>query len=119
MAIVKELISQSPLRPQSAKVTVAPIWVPHNPTGYVVLTCSECLRPFSVAAARLVLDGLGTEKCFHCAEEVSYRIDPTLTTHVVLPPSVLAEAQQRVQYAQLVRDGHGDLPHRETKRRRR
>lgn len=45
---IAELIAQSPLRPNTAKPDRAPVWIPRNNTGYFVITCTDCLRSFSV-----------------------------------------------------------------------
>ena len=45
---IGELISESPLRPHAGKSEYAPVWFPRSNTGYYVLTCTECLRSFSV-----------------------------------------------------------------------
>lgn len=45
---IAELIEQSPLRPNLAKPDRAPVWIPRSDTGYFVVTCTECLRSFSV-----------------------------------------------------------------------
>ena len=45
---IAELIEQSPVRPNFAKPDRAPVWVPRNEQGYFVVTCTDCLRSFSV-----------------------------------------------------------------------
>lgn len=45
---ITELIEQSPLRPNVAKPDRAPVWIPCSDTGYFVVTCTDCLRSFSV-----------------------------------------------------------------------
>jgi CheY-like chemotaxis protein len=45
---IAELIEQSPLRPSVEKPDRAPVWVPRNAAGYFVVTCTDCLRSFSV-----------------------------------------------------------------------
>lgn len=45
---IAELLISSPLRPQLQKSDIAPVWVPKTDEGYFVLTCTECLRSFSV-----------------------------------------------------------------------
>ena len=45
---IAELIEQSPLRPNVAKPDRAPVWIPRSSTGYFVVTCTDCLRSFSV-----------------------------------------------------------------------
>ena len=45
---ITELIEHSPLRPHLAEPDKAPIWVPRNERDYFVVTCTDCLRSFSV-----------------------------------------------------------------------
>ncbi|HKV79668.1 MAG TPA: response regulator [Candidatus Sulfotelmatobacter sp.] len=45
---ISDLIAQSPLRPSSAKPDRAPVWIPRSDTGYFVITCTDCLRSFSI-----------------------------------------------------------------------
>src|SRR5438105_3854470 len=44
---VRELLAASPLRSQPARAELASVWLPRSRTGYLVLTCPECLRSFS------------------------------------------------------------------------
>ncbi len=45
---IADLVAQSPLRPSSAKPDRTPVWIPRSDTGYFVLTCTDCLRSFSI-----------------------------------------------------------------------
>ena len=45
---IAELMEQSPLRPNLAKPDRAPLWIPRSDRGYFVITCTDCLRSFSV-----------------------------------------------------------------------
>ena len=46
---IAALIQQSPIRPHLSKPDKAPVWVPRNEqSGYFVVTCTDCLRSFSV-----------------------------------------------------------------------
>ena len=47
-AKIAALIEQSPIRPNISKPDKAPVWIPHNASGYLVVTCTECLRSFPV-----------------------------------------------------------------------
>ncbi len=96
--VVRELLSVSPIRSQPAKPASVPTWIPRSSNGYVVMTCSECLRPFSVPTAQIELDKPASEQCLHCGENLTYLIDATVAaTDVVVPPSVLRESTQRVR----------------------
>lgn len=71
---IASLLEQSPLRPHVAKPDRAPVWVPKSNTGYIVLTCTECLRSFSVP-----FDGPNAEpqeaECTFCSARVCYLPD--------------------------------------------
>jgi CheY-like chemotaxis protein len=62
---IASLLKSSPLRPSSAKSASAPVWTPLNDRGYYVLTCSECLRSFSVPQSDSTEDLCETE-CINC-----------------------------------------------------
>lgn len=70
---IVELLAQAPIRPYIAKSDKAPVWVPKNSTGYFVVTCTNCLRSFSVE------DDKGKEyretSCVHCNSTVGYLAD--------------------------------------------
>ena len=68
---IAELLKASPLRPSAAKVNCAPVWTPINERGYVVLTCSECLRSFSVPQGAAGGE-LSEAECAHCGVMVRY-----------------------------------------------
>ena len=68
---MRRLISQSPLRGSHAKSEVAPVWVPRSTSGYIVLTCPECLRSFSVSQPR---SGNYTEICVCCGARVPFQM---------------------------------------------
>ena len=91
---VRELLTQVPLRGQPAKPDSAPAWIPRSANGYVVLTCLECLRSFSVAIKVLAIDEVGTDTCVHCGQNVRYRIDETVLPAVSELPDLLQRAQK-------------------------
>ena len=99
---VRELSSQIPLRGQPAKPDSAPAWIPHSTSGYIVLTCPDCLRSFSIATRRLAMKEVGSEPCVHCGENVRYQIDPTILPAVALPteaelPAMLERARKSLK----------------------
>lgn len=75
---VRDLLSQSPLRTQPAKLLGAPAWIPRSTNAYFVLTCHDCLRSFSVLTRDGVIGEDAVAKCFHCAVEVRYHIDDSV-----------------------------------------
>jgi CheY-like chemotaxis protein len=72
-AKILELLEETPLRPHVVKSDKAPVWVPRSSTGYFVVTCSKCLRSFSIE------DKGGKEyretQCVHCDSTVGYLAD--------------------------------------------
>ena len=80
LAAIRELLSQSPLRSQPAKVEVVPAWIPRSINGYFILTCRDCLRSFSVLTRDGVIGEDAITVCSHCGTIVKYHID-----HSVLP----------------------------------
>ncbi len=72
LAAVKELIADSPLRPARAKSDVAPVWVPRSPARYIILTCPECLRSFSVTQLARATQNPLQETCLACGGTILY-----------------------------------------------
>ena len=95
---IRDLLSLSPIRVQPTKCP-APAWVPKSTNGYVVMVCSDCLRPFSVPIGHVQLDKPATEICVHCGQDFSYFISSTVAATDVLPPSLVVDSNQRVQSA--------------------
>ena len=53
-ANVSRLLEQGSIRPHIEKPDKAPIWIPRNASGYVVITCTACLRSFSFPEKELL-----------------------------------------------------------------
>src|SRR5580693_5396183 len=62
---IVELLEQSPLRPHLSKPERAPVWIPRSDAGYFVVTCTECLRSFSIADDHPANE-LRETRCFFC-----------------------------------------------------
>jgi len=75
---IASLLEQSPLRANISKPERAPAWVPRDESGYIVLTCPECLRSFSVPFDKPTNEPQQTE-CLHCLAKVSYLTDASVT----------------------------------------
>ena len=73
-AKIVALLKASPIRPSLVKPDCAPVWVPVNDQGYFVLTCSECLRSFSVPDGGNA-DDLCEAECIHCGKKLGYLRD--------------------------------------------
>ncbi len=72
---IADLLEQFPLRPHIFKPDRAPVWVPRNAQGYFVVTCTECLRSFSVP----LQEGgkhLREAPCIFCAATVRFLVNP-------------------------------------------
>jgi CheY-like chemotaxis protein len=78
LGAIRELLSQSPLRTQPAKIISAPVWIPLSINGYFVLTCHDCLRSFSVLTSDGVIGAAAVAKCVHCGVDVRYHIDDSV-----------------------------------------
>ena len=73
---IAELMGQSPLRPNMAKPDRAPVWIPRSDTGYFVVTCTDCLRSFSVPAEESKLGPeVRSTACTFCGTNVCYLAD--------------------------------------------
>jgi CheY-like chemotaxis protein len=93
---VRDLLAESPVRAQPAKPPGTPTWIPRSTNGYVVLTCLECLRPFSVPIAHIELDHAASEMCVNCGQQVPYLIDSHVAATDV-SPSVITESRRRAR----------------------
>lgn len=74
-AKIAELLRDSPPRP-AVKKDRAPVWVPRN-GEYYVITCTECLRSFSIPAEKSVrvLRELRTLACIFCDAQVQFIVE--------------------------------------------
>ncbi|MBV8050723.1 MAG: response regulator [Acidobacteriaceae bacterium] len=72
---IAELIDQSPIRPNSSKPDRAPVWVPCNDQGYFVVTCTDCLRSFSVPEELNEQSEMRETICIFCGTPVRYLAD--------------------------------------------
>ena len=70
---IAELLKKGPIR-TSARVDSAPVWVPKNERGYFVVTCTECLRSFSIPD-RHAGPELRETTCVFCNARVCYLAD--------------------------------------------
>jgi CheY-like chemotaxis protein len=73
---ITDLIEHSPLRPQLAKPDKAPVWIPRTDSGYFVVTCTDCLRSFSVATDEVDRQNeVRHATCTFCGTTVRYLAD--------------------------------------------
>jgi CheY-like chemotaxis protein len=78
-AEIARQLDGAPPRPPAPRGELAPIWVPRSHEDYFVITCTECLRSFSVHAD-LEPGKLETSDCPNCGTHVNFRVDPTELT---------------------------------------
>jgi CheY-like chemotaxis protein len=81
------LISESPIRGARARSDLAPVWIPRSSTGYIVLTCPECLRSFSAVQPKK--SGRTEETCVCCGADVPFEMSV-----VEIPPAPPPLSQQ-------------------------
>lgn len=104
-AKITELIEQSPIRAQTTPEK-APVWIPKSESGYFVVTCTECLRSFSLPDDQAE-DELHETECVFCSAKVCFRADPeeiralkTKTHHKKGPHTSSSNAMQTMSLKQ-------------------
>lgn len=70
---IKLLLEQSSIRPHRPKLDTAPVWIPRN-GRYVVLTCTECLRSFSIPEEE-VESGSRELPCVYCDTQIRFNLE--------------------------------------------
>ncbi|MBV8207770.1 MAG: response regulator [Acidobacteria bacterium] len=75
---VREILATCPMRFQPAKAELPPVWIPRSRKSYLVLTCPECLRSFSVPQHAVAAGRCPDEICPHCGSTVQYCLDATV-----------------------------------------
>jgi CheY-like chemotaxis protein len=70
----ERLISESPIRGSRPKSDTAPVWIPRSGTGYILLTCPECLRFFPAIETK---PGSANETCIFCDAKFSFQMAST------------------------------------------
>jgi len=71
---VERLLAASPIRSESKKSEIAPLFVPRDIAGYLILTCPKCLRPNKLEAISLN-GGLHQTTCQSCGTPVRFEIN--------------------------------------------
>src|SRR5579864_9194057 len=71
---VSKLLSASPLRSEGKKGDIAPLFVPRDSAGYLIITCPKCLRPNKLEAMSLN-GGLHQTTCQTCGMPVRFEIN--------------------------------------------
>jgi CheY-like chemotaxis protein len=68
------LLAASPLRSERKKSDIAPLFVPRDGAGYLMITCPKCLRPNRLEALSLN-GGLHQTTCRSCGMAVRFEIN--------------------------------------------
>src|SRR6476660_8646554 len=71
---VGKLLATSPLRSEGKKSDIAPLFVPRDSAGYLMITCPKCLRPNRLEAKGLN-GGLHQTTCQSCGMPVRFEIN--------------------------------------------
>lgn len=71
---VEKLLAASPLRSEKRKSDIAPLFVPRDSAGYLIITCPKCLRPNTLQAMSLN-GGLHQTACQSCGTPVKFEIN--------------------------------------------
>ncbi|HET6844461.1 MAG TPA: response regulator [Candidatus Angelobacter sp.] len=84
LQIAAELIHTSEQRALAHQTESAPVWIPRNGKDssgvpFVVLTCTECLRSFSLNVEKEDLQKIQETSCMFCLNTVRYIIDFSLS----------------------------------------
>jgi len=71
---VGKLLAASPVRSEGKKSDIAPLFVPRDSAGYLMITCPKCLRPNRLEAMNLN-GGLHQTTCQSCGMSVRFEIN--------------------------------------------
>lgn len=71
---IVRLLDASPIRSERRKSEIAPLFVPRDNAGYLIITCPKCLRPNRLEAMGLN-GGLHQTTCQSCGMPVSFEIN--------------------------------------------
>jgi CheY-like chemotaxis protein len=71
---VAKLLAASPIRSESKKSEIAPLFVPRDNAGYLIIACPKCLRANRLEAMNLN-GGLHETHCQFCGTPVKFEIN--------------------------------------------
>lgn len=74
---ISKLLAASPIRSERQKSDIAPLFVPRDKAGYLLLTCPKCLRPSKLEAGGLN-GGIHQTICQSCSTPVKFEINHEL-----------------------------------------
>jgi CheY-like chemotaxis protein len=73
---IRDLLQSAPLRSGMVKPPNAPVWIPLNGKQYFVLTCTNCLRSFSLPTPKNLPENTEQKaSCEFCDSEINYVLD--------------------------------------------
>ena len=72
--LLTQLTANSPIRAPQTRVEIAPVWVPKDVAGSVMVTCTKCLRSFDLCV-RNMNGGIHVASCPSCTTPVKFLID--------------------------------------------
>jgi CheY-like chemotaxis protein len=71
---ISKLLAASPIRAEREKSDIAPLFVPRDNAGYLIITCPKCLRPNKLEAMSLN-GGIHQTICHSCGTPVKFEIN--------------------------------------------
>ncbi len=71
---IAKLLAASPIRSEREKSDIAPLFVPRDDAGYLIVTCPKCLRP-NTLEARNLNGGIHQTICQSCRTPVKFEIN--------------------------------------------
>ncbi len=84
MEQVRTVMHAAPIRASRARTNIVPVWIPRPTVGYIVLTCPECLRSFSVIEPKA---SPAFQQCVFCGGEVRFEMSVVEQAPEVPPES--------------------------------
>ena len=74
--MIAALIGQYPIRKPHINIEIAPVWIPRHSLD-LVLTCTHCLRSFSVAHSKIAnSESIQQIPCPSCERAVPFQLEP-------------------------------------------
>jgi CheY-like chemotaxis protein len=81
---IVKLLAASPIRSERARSDIAPLFVPRDNAGFLIITCPKCLRPNKLEAMSLN-GGVHQTICQSCRTpvkfEINHEIEPLVRNH--------------------------------------
>ncbi len=74
---VAKVIKADSIQAQRTRTEAASIWIPRQPAGYYVITCTECLRSFPISPDLHSAVGERSVDCLHCGVKLRYFVGTT------------------------------------------